>query len=69
MGGRFPLQGIFLTQGLNPGLLHCRQIPYSLSYGVGGAILASQCSAFLHPLAVSDRPGGWRAEVRNTQDG
>ena len=21
------LQGIFLTQGLNPGLLHCRQIP------------------------------------------
>ena len=26
------LQGIFPTQGLNPGLLHCRQILYHLSY-------------------------------------
>ena len=26
------LQGIFLTQGLNLGLLHCRQILYQLSY-------------------------------------
>ena len=26
------LQGIFPTQGLNPGLLHCRQILYQLSY-------------------------------------
>ena len=26
------LQSIFLTQGLNPGLLHCRQILYCLSY-------------------------------------
>ena len=25
-------QGIFLTQGLNPGLLHCREIVYYLSY-------------------------------------
>ena len=25
------LQGIFLTQGLNPGLPHCRWIPYQLS--------------------------------------
>ena len=25
------LQGIFLTQGSNPGLLHCRQILYWLS--------------------------------------
>ena len=28
----FLLQGIFLTQGLNPGLLHCWQILYQLSY-------------------------------------
>ena len=28
----FLLQGIFLTQGLNLGLLHCRQILYQLSY-------------------------------------
>ena len=26
------LQGIFLTQGLNPGLPHCRQILYCLSH-------------------------------------
>ena len=26
------LQGVFLTQGWNPGLLHCRQILYCLSY-------------------------------------
>ena len=26
------LQGIFLTQGSNPGLLHCRQIIYCLSH-------------------------------------
>ena len=26
------LQGIFPTQGLNPGLLHCRQILYNLSH-------------------------------------
>ena len=28
----FLFQEIFLTQGSNPGLLHCRQIPYWLSY-------------------------------------
>ena len=27
-----PFQGIFLTQGSNPGLLHCRQILYLLSH-------------------------------------
>ena len=26
MGSHFRLQGIFQTQGWNPGLLHCRQI-------------------------------------------
>ena len=29
----FLLQGIFLTQGSNPGLLHCRQILYHLKAG------------------------------------
>ena len=32
VGFHFLLQGIFPTQGLNPGLLHCRQILYSLSH-------------------------------------
>ena len=30
-----PSQRIFLTQGLNPGLLHCRQILYYLSHHGG----------------------------------
>ena len=32
VGCHLLLQGIFLTQGSNPGLLHCRQILYLLSY-------------------------------------
>ena len=32
MGGHSLLTGIFLTQGLNLGLLHCRQIRYRLSH-------------------------------------
>ena len=31
VGCHFFFQEIFLTQGLNPGLLHCRQILYHLS--------------------------------------
>ena len=34
MGCHFLLQGIFLTQGLNLGLLHCRQILYRLNHQV-----------------------------------
>ena len=32
VGSLFLQQGIFPTQGQNPGLLHCRQILYQLSY-------------------------------------
>ena len=32
VGGLSLLQGIFPTQGSNRGLLHCRRIPYQLSY-------------------------------------
>ena len=32
MGSLFLLQGIFLIQELNRGLLHCRRILYQLSY-------------------------------------
>ena len=34
VGSRSLLQGIFPIQGLNPGLLHCRQILYQLSHQV-----------------------------------
>ena len=32
VGSHSLLQGIFLTQGMNPGLLHCRQTLYHLSH-------------------------------------
>ena len=32
VGSHFPLQGIFPTQGLNPGVPHCKQILYQLSH-------------------------------------
>ena len=32
MGSDSLLQGVFPTQGLNPGLPHCRQILYQLSH-------------------------------------
>jgi len=32
VGGHALLQGIIPTQGLNPGLPHCRQIIYQLSH-------------------------------------
>ena len=32
MGSLSLLQGIFPTQGLNPGLLHCRWVLYQLSH-------------------------------------
>ena len=37
------LQGIFLTQGLNPGLPHCRRILYQLNHNIGqlGSVIQS----------------------------
>ena len=40
------LQGIFPTQGLNPGLLHCRWILYQLSYQGSPRILEWVCYLF-----------------------
>ena len=40
VGGHSLLQGIFPTQGLNPGLLHCRRILYCLSHqGFWGEVI------------------------------
>ena len=36
------LQGIFLTHGVNPGLLHCKQIVYHLSYQGSPNVIASR---------------------------
>ena len=39
--GHALLQGIFLTQGSNPGLLHCSQILYHLSHQ--GSLCGGRC--------------------------
>ena len=56
MGCHFLLQGIFPTQGPNPGLSHCRQTLYHLSYqgsqsGVGDVNIATD----IETVSVSDK--------------
>ena len=46
VGSHFLLQGIFPTQGSNPGLLHCRPILYQLSHR-GSLIRYMICKYFL----------------------
>ena len=43
VGSHFLFQGIFLTQGSNLGLLHCRQILYHLSYREAPHIVVCIC--------------------------
>ena len=50
MGCHALLQGIFPTQGLNPGLPHCRQIAYHLSHQ--GSILFLLTHLTLQPYIV-----------------
>ena len=50
------LQGIFLTQELNPGLPHCRQIPYHLSHQGNPRILEWVTYPFSRG---SSRPRNW----------
>ena len=51
MDCHFLLQRIFPTQGSNPGPLHCRQIPYHLSYWVKGSYRLN--SQFIYYLGSS----------------
>ena len=59
------LQGIFSTQELNWGLLHCRQVFYQLSYqGMGcktgkGACSPPSSSLRRVPLSCSETPKTW----------
>ena len=49
VGSRSFLQGIFPTQGSNPGLLHCRQVLYQLSYQ-GSPTLSPDIKHFLNSI-------------------
>ena len=58
VGCRFLLQGIFPTQGSNPGLLHCRQMLYHLSHQ--GSLLGKQILKFHFRLTESETLWGRR---------
>ena len=62
MGCHFLLQGIFPTQGLNPGLPHCRQTLYHLSHQ-GSPKSKSRVQLFATPWAIHSmefpRPEYW----------
>ena len=45
------LQGIFPTQGVHRGLLHCRQILYQLSYH-GSPIIQKDTHPYVHCSAI-----------------
>ena len=49
MGSLSLLQGIVPTQGSNPGLLHCRQILYQLSYQIRSDQSLSRVRLFVTP--------------------
>ena len=46
------LQGIFPTQGLNPGLLYCRGLLYQLSHNTFPLIVHKCCLFSVHPSAL-----------------
>ena len=70
VGSLFLLQGSFLTQGSNPGLLHCRRILYQLNHNYHWATSESPIRT-IHPdrkaLINCNRDGGpagvWKTPV------
>ena len=57
MGCHFLLQGIFPTQGSNPGLLHCRQTLYHLSHQ--GSPKMNITGIYISKLESCPRPPGF----------
>ena len=80
MGSLSFLQGIFPTQGLNPGLLRCKQILYHLSHQENhctsslfltvlvpdciSALWALQLGGFNNRDSSSHSSRGWRSKIR-----
>jgi len=53
VGCQFFLQGIFQTQGSNPGVLHCRQILYHLSHQGSPILTIISSDVFSDPFFLS----------------
>ena len=65
----FPFQRLFLTQGLNPGLLNCRQTLYPLSYQDLVLCKASTDFALFSNCKGTHQPSpkGWKFKKRKQQ--
>ena len=61
VGCRFLLQRIFPTQELNPGLLHCRQILYQLSYEGNAYYVPSNNGEIKSPGGSEDKASACNA--------
>ena len=69
-GCRSLLQGIFSTQGSNPGLLHCRQILYHLSYQwslgkVSRGLMNEETDPSVSEVWVQSLINAWGLEVHS----
>ena len=53
LGSHSFLQGIFLTQGLNPGLLHCKHCLYCLSHQDQFSSVTQSCLTLCNPMDCS----------------
>ena len=53
VGSHSLLQGIFQTQGLNPSLLHCRQILYHLRHQESDSEVTQSCPTLCDPMDCS----------------
>ena len=53
VGSHFLFQGIFPSQGLSPGLLHCRWILYQLSHKKVKVLVAPLCLTLCDPVDCS----------------
>ena len=73
MGCQSLLQGIFLTQALNPGLPHCRQILYRLSHQRSQSAVRGLWENSHHVRGVEKRilrgkPGFWAGRTKKCPD-
>ena len=63
VGCHFLLQGIFPTQGLKPGLSHCKQILYHLSHQ-GSPILLLLLYIAINKPCICSQKWGWQSIYR-----
>ena len=68
VGCLFPLQGIFLTQGQNLGLLHCRQILYCLSHQGEGKIVNVHTNSKYAFLVLHAYTAIWKERLLNARN-